>query len=85
MRTRLFRFAALALGALGIPSLAAQVWRGWPPTEAAWLFFGTQAAVLFAFLSFGAGRGPLAMAPPAGDPPASDDAFYDPAEVKPPD
>ena len=74
MRRRLFRLAALVLGVLGTLSLVIQVWRGWPPSELAWLFFGVQAAVLFAFLSFGLGCGPLAVLRPPGDPPASTDA-----------
>ena len=66
MKTRWFRLAAIILGLLGILSLVVQVGRDWPPNEAQLSFFILQAAVLFAFLSYGLSIGPLATPRPAG-------------------
>ena len=64
---RALRAAALILGVLGIPSLIWQVSSAWPPGQLASYFFLGQAAVLYAFLSFGLGIGPMAARPAVGD------------------
>jgi hypothetical protein len=72
MRTRLFRFAALLLGLLGIPSLIWQIHSAWPLDQLRLYYFGVQAVVLYIFLSFGLGLGPLATGHPLVDPKEDD-------------
>jgi hypothetical protein len=60
MRNRAFRVAALIVGILGVPSLIWQVSRAWPLDRFELKYFGGQAVILFIFLSFGSGLGPMA-------------------------
>ena len=53
MKDRVFRTCAVVLGVLGIPSLALQIVKSWPPGHFELQFFGLQAAVLGAFLIYG--------------------------------
>ena len=59
MRDRFFRIAALILGVLIVPSLVWQIWGAWPLDQLELYFFGGQALILYIFLSFGLGIGPM--------------------------
>ena len=63
MRPRLFRAAGLMIGLLGVPSVAFQAWKDWPPGGLMAEFLILQALVVGMFLAYGTG---LAYQTPAG-------------------
>jgi hypothetical protein len=75
MRTRLFRLAALFLGVFGIPSLIWQIHSAWPLDQLRLYYYGLQAVVLYAFLSFGLGIGPMTPRDPHVKPKTNDGDF----------
>jgi hypothetical protein len=60
MRDRFFRWSALVLGILIIPSLTWQIYQSWPPNLTNLNFLAGQALVGLVFLGYGLGRGPMA-------------------------
>ncbi len=62
MRERFFRVTAAILGFLAIPSLILNIYtRGWPADQWDFYLLAGEVVILYVFLSYGLGIGPMAM------------------------